>query len=218
MPSDLDETDQQKFKRKVQLIALRFGINHVETVEKNPDAEEIDYPEAIWLRVPFMNSHDMGAEAANYGNVAVALANVIDDDSTHQPRLDIYNIPFKDPFGSGGLADPFAGGGPSDDPFGGGGGSGGGGRDPFSAGNNGDPFGASASLPSDVIVKKVSPQPIDEISSQAKLAAYTRRVEQLKPNVNAALKSGASAVQIRKVLLDYATAEYLLHTELQNRN
>ncbi|TWU17041.1 hypothetical protein [Allorhodopirellula heiligendammensis] len=205
MPQDLDETDQKKFKRKVQLIALRFGINHVETIEKKPDAEEISYPETIWLRVPFWNSEDMSAEAGNYGNVAVALSNALDDGFSHQPRLDIYEIPYDpsdDPFGGGG-ADPFGSGG--GDPFGGGDPKQS--SDPFDAPapttDEFDPFGAG------------SPPKLTDDQIKMQIDRSKRLIEQLRQKAKASIKSEASAEQIRKIISMYVAADYHTHTEIQ---
>lgn len=127
MSPNLNETDKQKFKRKIQLIALRFGINRVETIANGSDTEDGGYPETIWLRVPFINSEELQKNAPNYADVAVALANALDDESPHQPRIDIYQLPqakrqnaiaYRDPFALGSdVHDPFGGGG-DNDPFG----------------------------------------------------------------------------------------------------
>lgn len=187
IPPELDEEERQKFTKKIQLNAVRFGITHVETVSKEPSDDESNYPEKIWLRIPFTDTQEMQRRAANYARIAVALADAIDDDRTQQPRLDIYQVPQAKRQNSSAPRDPFAGGGDIRDPFAGG----------------GDPFGDG------------KPSQLTEEAVQYQREKTRKLIEQLQRKSEAAIKSTASIDQIRKVLPRYVAADYELRMKLQ---
>lgn len=119
---EMDEAERQKFKKKIQRISVRYGINHVELISREPAANEGSLEEAVWLRLPYMQTDIMKAHFSKYAKIAVALSKSADS-SSGQPRIDVYELPIRE----GGdpsnryvasppytLNDPFA----SSDPFG----------------------------------------------------------------------------------------------------
>ncbi len=114
IPPGMDDTELKKFKRKVQLTALRYGINHIETVPREASTNDDERTESMWLRLPFMSIEPaMSSHLSKYGKIAVALAESSDPTTGRRPRIDLYELPKRDgdPFG-GYVAHPFGDNGP----------------------------------------------------------------------------------------------------------
>ncbi|TWT73939.1 hypothetical protein [Allorhodopirellula solitaria] len=150
VPPEMDEAEREKFKKKIQLISLRYGINHVEVISGEPSSSDGTTEAAVWLRLPFMKTDEMKVHLAKYAKIAVALADSAES-STHQARIDIYELPSAD-------GDPFSNYVAS----------------PYTSNDPGNPFGQTPTA-SDESVKRVPLNVVDPFARDNESDSATQR-------------------------------------------
>jgi len=87
---DADEVELKKYRKRVQLSALRFGINHIELVPRAADRIRNESDSLIWIRVPYYAMNDDAISLQKYYLIATYLAESFGG-NPRQPRMEVFD-------------------------------------------------------------------------------------------------------------------------------